>query len=164
MTPTETLPLELRIPARSEFVAVARLVVAAVASRLGCDLDTIDDLKVVVGEACACAISINAPDTTATMLLRCDFPANALQLTLEAPLGECAHGGEARHQGPFPTSYDLSHLVIEALMDEATIRCTPETGLHVSMLKRLPHLASTPVNAADTVTATSGGINVPAAQ
>src|SRR5579885_782455 len=48
--------VELRIPAEAEWAAVARLTVAAVASRLDFSLDEIDDVKLAVAEACTHAI------------------------------------------------------------------------------------------------------------
>jgi serine/threonine-protein kinase RsbW len=51
------LVLELEIPARPEFIAIARLVVASLASsRRALADDRIDDLKLAVSEACTNAI------------------------------------------------------------------------------------------------------------
>jgi len=44
--------VELRIPARAEWVAVARLAAAAVGSRMRFSVDEIDDLKLAIAEAC----------------------------------------------------------------------------------------------------------------
>ncbi len=62
------LILELEIPARPEYIAIARLVVSSVASsRRNLPDDRIDDLKLAVSEACTNAIeaygSDPAPDT-----------------------------------------------------------------------------------------------------
>src|SRR5580704_16383064 len=51
------LILELEIPARPEYIAIARLVVSSVASsRRNLPDDRIDDLKLAVSEACTNAI------------------------------------------------------------------------------------------------------------
>jgi serine/threonine-protein kinase RsbW len=51
------LVLELEIPARAEFIAIARLVVASLATaRRALADDRIDDLKLAVSEACTNAI------------------------------------------------------------------------------------------------------------
>ncbi len=48
--------VEVRIPADSAFVSVLRATAAGLASRLGFDLSTIEDLRIAVGEACALAL------------------------------------------------------------------------------------------------------------
>ncbi|MHB8146557.1 MAG: ATP-binding protein, partial [Vulcanimicrobiaceae bacterium] len=48
--------VELRIPSRAEWVALARLTVATVASRLHFSIDEIEDIKLSVAEACTNAI------------------------------------------------------------------------------------------------------------
>ena len=44
--------VELRIPSKAEWVAVARLAVAAVANRLNFSIEDIEDVKLAVAEAC----------------------------------------------------------------------------------------------------------------
>ena len=48
--------VELRVPCKAEWVALARLSVAAVASRLHFSIDEIEDIKLAVAEACTNAI------------------------------------------------------------------------------------------------------------
>ena len=51
MTACTGCHVELRLPNRPEFVAVARLAVSAVATRMDFDVEAIEDVKVAVGEA-----------------------------------------------------------------------------------------------------------------
>lgn len=44
--------VQLRIPSKAEWVAVARLAVAAVANRLNFSIEDIEDVKLAVAEAC----------------------------------------------------------------------------------------------------------------
>src|ERR1700738_4123693 len=56
--------LELEIPARAEYIAIARLVVSSIASsRRNLPDDRIDDLKLAVSEACTNAIEAYGPNT-----------------------------------------------------------------------------------------------------
>ncbi|MBV8655006.1 MAG: ATP-binding protein, partial [Candidatus Eremiobacteraeota bacterium] len=48
--------VELRIPSRAEWVALARLAVAAVANRLRFTIEDIEDVKLAVAEACTAVI------------------------------------------------------------------------------------------------------------
>ncbi len=67
--------LELAIPARPEYVAVVRLVVASLAaSRRNLAADRIDDLKLAVSEACTNAIEANQvvdAEQSAPVLVSC---------------------------------------------------------------------------------------------
>lgn len=44
--------IELILPFKAEFVSVARLTTSGIASRIGFDIDTIEDIKVSVAEVC----------------------------------------------------------------------------------------------------------------
>jgi len=55
--------IELRIPRRAEWVAVARLAVAAVANRLRFSIEEIEDVRLAVAEACTnCILQPSAGD------------------------------------------------------------------------------------------------------
>src|SRR5437588_12582787 len=77
--------VELEIPARPEFVALARLVVSAMASTdATLSDDQVDDLKIAVSEACTNAIE--AHDSIATeerVLLKCWSDDDALRVSIE---------------------------------------------------------------------------------
>ncbi len=55
--------IEIALPFKSEFISIARLAVSGVASRMGFDLETIEDIKVAVAEVCS--RFVNAGSTTA---------------------------------------------------------------------------------------------------
>lgn len=65
--------IELEIPARPEYVALARLVVSSMASsRRDLTDDRVDDLKVAVSEACTNAIEAHhSADTDDSVVVRC---------------------------------------------------------------------------------------------
>jgi serine/threonine-protein kinase RsbW len=77
--------VELEIPARAEFVALARLVVSSFASTsFGLEDDRIDDLKIAVSEACTNAIEAHdAADTDERVLIRCDDNEGHLEVRIE---------------------------------------------------------------------------------
>ena len=77
--------VELEIPARAEFVALARLVVAAMAASHGNLPDErVDDLKIAVSEACTNAIEAHsAIDTEERVLVRCRADDWALEVSVE---------------------------------------------------------------------------------
>jgi serine/threonine-protein kinase RsbW len=65
--------IELEIPARPEYVALARLVVSSLASsRRDLTDDRVDDLKVAVSEACTNAIEAHhSADSDDSVVVRC---------------------------------------------------------------------------------------------
>lgn len=52
--------IELKLPFKAEFVSVARLTTSGIASRIGFDIDTIEDIKVSVSEVCNRIINAGA--------------------------------------------------------------------------------------------------------
>jgi serine/threonine-protein kinase RsbW len=77
--------IELEIPARPEFVALARLVVSAVAcGDDGLSDERIDDLKIAVSEACTNAIEAHdALDIDERVLVRCRSDDHRLEVLIE---------------------------------------------------------------------------------
>lgn len=53
--------IHVRMPAKPEYVSVARLTAAAVAARHRFTYDEIEDLKIAVSEACSAAIAARTP-------------------------------------------------------------------------------------------------------
>lgn len=76
--------VELEIPARPEFVALARLVVAAMAATDGkLSDDRVDDLKIAVSEACTNAIEAHkAVPVDDRVVLRCWADDDGLRVTI----------------------------------------------------------------------------------
>lgn len=75
--------VEVTIPARPEFVSVARLTAATVAGRLGFTYDEIEDVKLAVGEACASLI-VSGIDPSHPMKVRFLLRPDALEIRVEA--------------------------------------------------------------------------------
>ena len=77
--------VELEIPARPEFVALARLVVSAMAStEPSISDDQVDDLKIAVSEACTNAIEAHgAAETQEGVLVQCWSDDLALRVSVQ---------------------------------------------------------------------------------
>lgn len=137
--------VELRLPNRPEFVAVARLAVSAVASRMQFTIDDIEDIKVAVAEACTNAIEHGCPAAVSPEMitLRCDLCEGELVITVHdtgngfdpatAPRQRHANGNMMTL-----TERGLGMLLIESLMDDVDFSSTPGDGTQVRMVKRLP--------------------------
>ncbi len=121
--------VELDIPAQPEFVGIARMAVSALAGiRPGLAYERVDDLRIVVSEACTDAIEAatgRAPGATGRegprVVVRCLDGPEALEVRIEGPAGAFDLGGDAAAGGPEEFRISL----IRALVDEAEVRPSP---------------------------------------
>ena len=74
--------VEVRIPARAEFVSVVRLTTAAVAARQGLMYDEIEDLKIAVSEACTSLITAGVAPGSA-LVVRFALRQDALEVSVD---------------------------------------------------------------------------------
>ena len=115
--------VQLEIPARPEFVGIARMAVGALAGiRPGLAYERIDDLRIVVSEACTSAIE--ALEQEGSLRLRCVDGPKTLEIRIEAP-GK-AFEGAFPATDPSPDSDDNFRIsLIRALVDDAELRTSP---------------------------------------
>ena len=134
--------IELEIPARAEFVALARLVVSALASSDSNLADErIDDLKVAVSEACTNAIEAHdAAGSSERVLVRCRAGSDTLEVCVE----DRGHGFDPAQLPDHPPVTDPDRLkferglgipLIKALVDEVEFNPTDE-GTAVRLIMR----------------------------
>ena len=134
--------IELEIPARAEFVALARLVVSALASSDSNLADErIDDLKLAVSEACTNAIEAHdAAGSSEQVLVRCRAGAETLEVCVE----DRGHGFDPAGLPDHPPVTDPDRLkyerglgipLIKALVDEVLFNPTDE-GTAVRLVMR----------------------------
>jgi serine/threonine-protein kinase RsbW len=125
-------PVIATVPARADFVHVLRTVVAAVAARLDLPYDALDDLRMVVDEACSALLGIRSPARTLT-----------LKLTPGPDHLEVMVCSDAREESwPRPdVERTLAWKVLDALTDEARFETVPD-GPAVRAIKRFGHARS----------------------
>ena len=118
--------VELEIPARPEFVGIARMAVGALAGiRPGLAYERIDDLRIVVSEACTSAIEVLEPN--AVLRLRCVDGPKLLEVRIEAPpeaFESAFPNGPAEEVDP-PEGESFRISLIRALVDDAELRTSP---------------------------------------
>jgi serine/threonine-protein kinase RsbW len=128
--------VELRIPCRPEWVALARLAAAAVANRLKFSIEEIEDVKLAVAEACTAVIQHE--NHGEFIELTCETLSNALRLRVhdagrhlpQAENGRSMDFDEARVAG-------LGVFLIRTLMDEVSYDVHPDLGTDLRMVKRM---------------------------
>jgi len=125
--------VELRIPARAEWVAVARLAAAAVGSRMRFAVDEIDDLKLAIAEACTDCIQRS--EGIENIDIRWDVTPGELRVTVSGdgrtPKLESVKVSEEPKVG------GLGVFLIRALMDNVEYEIEPQRGARLVMTKRV---------------------------
>lgn len=98
--------VRLTIPAETAWLRLARLLVAGVASRMGFDLDAIDDVQIAVDELCQFLL---AADGVGTIVLECAIGEAILEVVGVASVADAATG-PARPD-------DLGRRILDAVVD-----------------------------------------------
>jgi serine/threonine-protein kinase RsbW len=117
--------VRLEIPASPEFLRVARMMAAGVASRLGFTLDEVDDLRIAIDELCFCLVG------------RAGRPGTVEIRYLMSPEGLSVEGTGhfTDRASEEPRLSPLSVQILEAVTDECQVEGRPE-GPWFRLLKR----------------------------
>ncbi len=128
--------VDLRIPSRAEWVALARLAAATVANRLRFSIEEIEDVKLAVAEACTAVIQHERHGEF--IQLTCEALGDSLRVRvrdsgrqeMRAVEAQRMNFEEARIAG-------LGIFLIRTLMDEVSYDVHPQHGTDLLMVKRL---------------------------
>ncbi len=125
----------LRIPRKAEWVAVARLAIAAVATRLPFSVEDVDDLKIAVAEACTHCIQ--HPSPADAIEIQCEAKSDALTIDVRDagfnPLG--SRLSKASDANSAQTN--LGVFLIATLMDDVQHRVDLQSRSALVMTKRV---------------------------
>lgn len=136
--------LEMKVPAKTEYIAVVRLTVSGVANRMGFSYDDIEDIKVAVSEACTNAVE-HAYDTDEEGFMTVGFGVYPDRLDIMVlDRGQSFSMEDVRGSlGPVDSDMSVEQLnegglglfLIESLMDKVEIN--GDSGVVVMMTKNL---------------------------
>ena len=130
--------IELEIPAQPEFVGIARMAVSALASmRPGLPYDRIDDLRIVVSEACTSAIEaagIGGPG--GRIRLVCLDGPERLEVRVETDEASFSPVLAEDHAGINGDRDDLRMSLMRALVDEVEV-ASAGSELRLVVLRQL---------------------------
>jgi serine/threonine-protein kinase RsbW len=109
--PENTEPNEIRlvIPATAEYVRLARLTVAGLASRMGFTFDEVEDLRIAVDELHHCLLGSSGSE--ATLTLTCAIRPEGLEVE-----GVASFGPDGAP--PAPKLSDFSTRILRVVVDE----------------------------------------------
>ena len=127
--------VELRIPSKAEWVAVARLAVAAVANRLNFSIEDIEDVKLAVAEACTNCIQ--HAEGSDQIQITCETGPEGLTVRVR----DFGHGtrpdGIRSRPADEPPVGGLGVFLIRSLMDSVEYDVHPERGTNLVMTKKV---------------------------
>lgn len=133
--------IEMKIPAKTEYVGVVRLTVSGIASRMGFNYEDIDDIKIAVSEAITNAIHHGFKDSEGEVGLGFGIHEDRLEVMV-ADNGKSFDAEKVRkNAGPYHSNYPIEKLpegglglyLIETLMD--SLKINDESGVVVIMTK-----------------------------
>ncbi len=124
---------ELKIPAKAEWVAVARLAIAAVASRLRLSVDEIEDVKLAIAEACTHCIQ-HATGSDA-IEITCEALSDSVHITVRDRGTTPRLGDVEKLTGDDGRTEELGVFLIRALMDKVEYTTDATSGTELRMIK-----------------------------
>jgi serine/threonine-protein kinase RsbW len=121
--------VEIEIPPRSAYVSVVRLALAALAREAGLSEDSVDDLKIAVGEACTNAVLVTGGPPEAPV--KVNWTHEGDRVVIEVMGAGHPYDGTASDQGDdFASRMKMSLALLESLVDECVV--APREGGGVS--------------------------------
>jgi serine/threonine-protein kinase RsbW len=133
--------VSIKIPAKPDYVGVARLVVSGVANRMGFSYDDIEDVKLAVAEACTNSVDHAYIDNEGEIEVRCSICPDRLQVEV-IDHGHSFDISEVEERtGPLSVEPAMNALrerglgifLIKSLMDQVDIK--GDNGVIVTMIK-----------------------------
>lgn len=129
--------IKLSMPNKPEYVSVIRLTTSAIASRMGFNIDEIDDIKVAIGEACTNAIQHGTNKENNTYDIEFFVYIDRLQIQIK-DRGRGFNTSEVKQ----PKAEDLKErglglFIIKTLMDDVECISNEDTGTEIRMTKRI---------------------------
>ena len=136
--------VEMKIPAKPEYVGVIRLTISGIASSMGYTYEEIEDIKIAVSEACTNAVQHAYPeDEGGEVIVGFGIYEDKLE-TMVADSGKSFNFLQTKNElGPYTESSTVDQLsegglglyLMETLMDE--VRVLNHSGVTVFMVKYL---------------------------
>jgi len=122
----------IRIPALPEWVGVARLATAGIASRSGFSIEDIEDLKLAVAEACNCCIQNPG---RGDVNIECVLDDRRITITVTRAGAGPARTSEPAPTGEFSAAGGLGVFLIRSLMDDVTYVSDKISGTRLTLTK-----------------------------
>lgn len=135
--------VEMKVPAKAQYVGVVRLAISGLASRLGFTFEEIEDLKIASSEVITNAVQHAYTEEEGEVIVGCALFQDKIEIMV-ADDGQSFDFEETKKQiGPYSEGQEAEYLregglglyLVEALMDEVKIH--QEKGVTIFMTKYL---------------------------
>ncbi len=127
--------ISLTLPTKSEYVSVARLTASVVANNMGFDIESIEDIKVAVGEACNNVVLHGACESD----FKISFIIENSEFVVE--VNDSGNGFRVDNYNEpdllNPGENGLGIFIMKSLMDDVTVNSELGQGTMIRMIKRL---------------------------
>ena len=137
--------IEMKSPAKPEYVGIIRLTLSGIASKMGYSYDDIEDLKIAVSEACTNAVqhAYKADNNTGEVSVRFGVFEDRLEIVVADQGDSFDIQDKQKELGPYSPEHTVDQLsegglglyLMETLMDEVHVQI--DSGVTVSMTKFL---------------------------
>lgn len=130
--------VELKIPAQNEYVGVARLAIAGVASRLKFTVDEIEDIKIAFSEACANAVqyAYGGENPAKTIDIACDLNGGVLHIEVTDHGKGFDYENPPKREESDEAQLGLGITFMKSLMDEVKFEKVSGGGTKVTLVKK----------------------------
>ncbi len=127
----------LVLPNKPEYVSVARLAASGIASRMGFDVETVEDIKLALAEACTNAIKHGCCEEYNEYTI--EFGIGQKCLTISIADRGCGIDKKKICQPDLqnPREGGLGIFIINTLMDQVDFETAPDAGFTITMKKYL---------------------------
>ncbi|CEA03839.1 Serine-protein kinase RsbW [Metalysinibacillus saudimassiliensis] len=133
--------VEMKFPAKSQYVSVVRLAVSSLASRIGFSYDDIEDLKIAISEAVTNVVH-HAYEGAGEMVIGCALYDDKIELMISDYGSSFEYEKVKATVGPYHNEQSIENLregglglyLMDALMDEVLL-ANNDSGVTVFMTK-----------------------------
>jgi serine/threonine-protein kinase RsbW len=127
----------LVLPNKPDYVSVARLTASGIASRMGFDVETVEDIKLALAEACTNAIKHGCCEESKEYKVKFGVEQNCLTISISDK--GCGVDKREICQPDFqnPKEGGLGIFIIHTLMDEVELERLPGSGFTLTMKKHM---------------------------
>lgn len=127
--------IKLSIPNKAEYVSVVRLTTSAIASRMGFDIEEIEDIKVAIAEACTNTLEHGSHNEEENLDIDFSMYLDKLVITVKGTGKDFSSNNIEELKLEDLGEGNLGIFIINSLMDEVNIINDRNKGTEIRMIK-----------------------------
>ncbi|RKD31362.1 ATP-binding protein [Thermohalobacter berrensis] len=128
--------LKISIPKKAEYVSIARLTASSVGSKMGFNIEEIDDIKVAIAEACINLIQTSPKENNDNYEIEFNIYKDKLIIIVKDKKGTFTNE-EIQKDDLKNQESKLGLFIIDALMDDVEFINYKDIGREIRMTKRI---------------------------